>query len=151
MLRFASQKRNIRVTLRDKRNISPAENVTLQNGKVIGSYNLLYVTRNATSGTGIKGATRRTQRNGRNWLQKFEAKKSPSEEGPLVGAGWLGQAGSECRQKIHRHLDRFDVGLVSGDDLLFHRLAHWDQFLAKGLSFALGIAWLGLPLFQCLV
>jgi len=88
MLRFASQKRNIRVTLRDKRNISPAENVTLQNGKVIGSYNLLYVTRNATSGTGIKGATRRTQRNGRNWLQKFEAKKAPPKRGR-----WLGQVG----------------------------------------------------------
>ncbi len=102
-------------------------NVTLQNGKVIGSYNLLYVTRNATSGTGIKGDVRRTQRNGRNWLQKFEAKKSPAEAGPC---GWLGQAGSECRQKIHRYLDRFDVGLVSGDDLLFHRLAHWDQLLA---------------------
>ena len=70
MLRFASQKRNIRVTLRNKRNIRSAENVTLQNGKVIGSYNLLCVARNATSGTGIEGDVRRTQRNGRNWYQR---------------------------------------------------------------------------------
>jgi hypothetical protein len=70
MLRFASQKRNIRVTLRNKRNIRSAENVTLQNGEVIGSYNLLCVARNATSGTGIEGDVRRAQRNGRNWYQR---------------------------------------------------------------------------------
>ena len=88
MLRFASQKRNIRGTLRNKRNIRSAENVTLQNGKVIGAYNLLCVTRNATSGTGFKGYVRRTQRNGRNWLQKFEAKKAPPRRGR-----WLGLVG----------------------------------------------------------
>ncbi len=59
------------------------------------------------------------------------ASKIWGEKKPLRGGavGWLGQAGSECRQKIHRYFDRFDVGLVSGDDLLFHRLAHWDQLL----------------------
>jgi len=58
MLRFASQKRNIRVTLRDKRNIRSAENVTLQNEKVIGAYNLLCVTRTSNLGTGIESLPR---------------------------------------------------------------------------------------------
>ena len=53
-------------------------------GKVIGSYNFLPATRNATSGTDIKGDVRRTQRNGRDWLQR-----EPKLPMKWLVIGWL--------------------------------------------------------------
>ena len=53
-------------------------------GKVIGSYNFLTATRNATSGTGFEGVTRQAQRNGRNWLQR-----EPKLPMKWLVIGWL--------------------------------------------------------------